>query len=468
MAAMPILTISHWVYLVGIIVVIFLMVRKREVIAACLVGTFIIGLIARNWNPIGGAQVLFRSMVVAGTELFDIILVIALMVAMLKSIAAMGADKMMVSPAAKLIRSPRMAFWVVAGVMYLASIFFWPSPATALVGTILIPIAVAAGLKPLMAAVALNIAGHGMALSGDMVLQGAPAITAAAAEVPVEGVLFYGALFSTIIGVVALASAFFLYRNDMVIAPGESVEIMKTADAVAEPPFYAKYFAIGVPVLFIAIVVRIVLGSMATTDFTRIFGGAATSLLGGAAVMVLLVANAVHNKGSALEKLLDYLRDGFLFAIKVFTPVIPIAGFFFLGAPNQAAQILGEGAPGLLFDLGNALAHVLPLGTAPIAIGMAIVALISGLDGSGFSGLPLAGALSASLAGPVGLDVSVLAGFSQAITIFAGGGTLAAWAFGAVAAAGVAGVSATEMVRKNFIPVMIGVGVATIVCIILL
>jgi len=319
-----------------------------------------------------------------------------------------------------------------------------------------------------MACVALNIAGHGMALAGDVILQGGPRITAGSAGVPVEGVLFHGAFFAILIGVIALTSAFIMYRKEMVIAPGETIELMKTADTVAEPPRYAKFFAIGVPLIFGVIVARIVLGSIASTGLTRIVGGAATSLLGVAAVLVLLLSNSVHNKGTALEKLVGYMREGFMFAIKVFTPVIPIAGFFFLGAPAQAVRILGDGAQGLLFDLGNALGQVLPLGAVPVAIGMAIIGLICGLDGSGFSGLPLMGALSASLAAPAGLKVEVLAGFSQAVEVFSGGGTLVAWCFGAVAAAGVAGVSPTEMVRKNFIPVMIGVAVATVVCIFML
>jgi len=116
MTEMPALTSLHWIYLVGILAVIVLMVGKREVIFPSLLATFIIGTVAKG-DVIGGAQVLFRSMVVAGTELFDIILVISLMVAMLRSIAAMGADRLMISPAAKMIKSPYMAFWVVAVVM---------------------------------------------------------------------------------------------------------------------------------------------------------------------------------------------------------------------------------------------------------------------------------------------------------------------------------------------------------------
>jgi C4-dicarboxylate transporter len=110
----------------------------------------------------------------------------------------------------------------------------------------------------------------------------------------------------------------------------------------------------------------------------------------------------------------------------------------------------------------------MPLGAFPLSIGSVIIGGLTGLDGSGFSGLPLVGSLSASLATPVGLNVAVLAGLGQAAAIFVGGGCLSAWAFGAVASAGVAGVSATELVRKNFIPVIAGLGVSTVIAIIML
>ena len=44
---------------------------------------------------------------------------------------------MMIAPAARAIKSPTVAFVVIAVVMYICASFFWPTPATALVGTIL-------------------------------------------------------------------------------------------------------------------------------------------------------------------------------------------------------------------------------------------------------------------------------------------------------------------------------------------
>ena len=168
------LTYMHYIYLAVIVVVIALMILKHDVVVPCIVGLFVLGFCYSGFSVIGGAQAVFNGMMVAGADLFDIMLIIALMVAMLKAMEAIGADKMMIAPAARVIKSPTVAFVVIAVVMYICASFFWPTPATALVGTILIPIAMKAGLKPMMACMAMNLAGHGLALSGDLVLQPAP------------------------------------------------------------------------------------------------------------------------------------------------------------------------------------------------------------------------------------------------------------------------------------------------------
>jgi len=164
-----------------------------------------------------------------------------------------------------------------------------------------------------------------------------------------------------------------------------------------------------------------------------------------------------------LEEIVNHLRHGLFFAIKIFAPVIPIAGFFFLGSEKAAAQILGEGAPGFLFDLGQAFVHALPVGKIPLAFGNLMVGIVTGLDGSGFSGLSLTGDLAQALRGPLNYDVSALAAIGQMGAIWAGGGTLVAWAFGLVATAGIANVDCRELVRRNFIPVLFGLFAATIV-----
>ena len=74
-----------------------------------------------------------------------------------------------------------LTWWILGLTMFLFSLFLWPSPSVALVGAIMLPFAVKAGLNPLAAAMAMNLFGHGFALSYDVVIQGAPAISAGAA-----------------------------------------------------------------------------------------------------------------------------------------------------------------------------------------------------------------------------------------------------------------------------------------------
>ena len=435
------LTPLHFIYLAVIVVVIVLMIMKHDVVAPCILGIFILGT-AFSGGVIGGAQAVFNSMLYAMGDLGDIMLVIALMVAMLKSLEHMGADQMMIAPAAKLLKTPRVAFWVIAAIMYLCASFFWPTPATALVGTILIPVALKSGLAPMMACVAMNLAGHGMALSGDLVLQGAPKMSATAANVDITEVLKWGGILATIAGVIALVLAFIKYQKEIVSGVQLDADhaVAKAAAAMdqkVERPGYAKFFAILVPV-------------------------------GGSAAIILLLACAVHHKQNALEELAGCIRAGFLFSIKIFAVVIPIAAFFFLGNPEAAPAILGEGAPGFLFELGQALGDVLPMNRVVLAIGIVLIGGITGLDGSGFSGVPLVAALAAALGGPAGYNVALLAALGQVAAIWVGGGTLSAWAFGAVASAGVAGVEPADLVRKNFVPVMTALGVITLITIVLM
>ncbi len=464
------LTYLHWLYLLVIAAVIILMIRKREVVIPCIAGTFCIGFAYGGGSIIGGAQAVFNAMMAAGADLFDIMLVIALMVSMLKALAGMGADKIMISPAARLIKKPAVAYWILALIMYIASTFFWPTPATALVGTILIPIAVKAGLKPMAACIAINLAGHGMALSGDLVLQGAPSITAGAAGVEIGAVLRSGSTFAFITGAVALILSFILNRKDIFGEKAEAAAQNRPAEeekAAEGSPGYARFFAGAVPVIFLIIIIRMILGSY-VEGIAKIYGGGATALLGGTAALIMVAATAADAKKDCLEKVVGYLREGLLFSINIFAPVIPIAGFFMLGSPGNAPAILGEGAPGLLFELGTALANALPLGALPLAVGIVLIGAITGLDGSGFSGLPLIGALAGSLAVPAGLDPAILAGLGQTAAIWVGGGCLSAWSFGAVASAGVAGVPAADLVSKNLVPVIAGLIISTLAAVLMM
>lgn len=96
-----------------------------------------------------------------------------------------------------------------------------------------------------------------------------------------------------------------------------------------------------------------------------------------------------------------------------------------------------------------------------MAFGVLLVGMITGIDGSGFSGLPLTGALSGALGPVVGLNPATLAAVGQMGAVWTGGGTLIAWS-SLIAVAGFARVPVLEAVRMLMLPVLIGLAVATL------
>ena len=72
----------------------------------------------------------------------------------------------------------------------------------------MIPFAVRAGLSPLAAAMAMNLFGHGFALSYDVVIQGAPAISAAAAGISAADILSQAWPVFWVMGGVTVLAAF--------------------------------------------------------------------------------------------------------------------------------------------------------------------------------------------------------------------------------------------------------------------
>ena len=255
-----------------------------------------------------------------------------------------------------------------------------------------------------------------------------------------------------ITGITASVVAYFLIRKEI---SGSSSLQSKDEDKQPLESFHssAKWIAIAVPVAF----------TLATTTMVLqgISGAGSTALLGGVATIFIVIISIVDHGKNALEAMEKYFIGGLIFSIKIFAVVIPIAGFFYLGSPENSQAILDEKAPGFLFEIGKAVAETVPLSPFPVAFGMMIVGLVTGLDGSGFSGLPLVGTLASSLGSTMNVDVSVLAAIGQVSSIFCGGGTLVAWS--TVAVAGIAGVDPLELARKNFIPVISGLVLATVV-----
>ncbi|MDQ0206153.1 hypothetical protein [Alkalicoccobacillus murimartini] len=471
------LTLAHWVYLAGTVLIILTMLVRQNVLVPSLLMTFVVG-----WMYMGsfaeGLQTIFSASLVAAAELFNIFLIITVMTALLHSLQALQADERMVRPFGYVMKTGHSSFWVLALITYGISLFFWPTPAVPLVGAILIPVAIKAGLPPMATGVAIAIAGQGMALSSDYMIKIAPMLSATAAGVEVSSVADKALVLSLITGITALLLAYVRLRKTIrkpsirhwhTWAKINSTEKVRASRLQSEKEATSSLvFAIVVPLAFLAIVAYMVYATL--TEGASLECGAGAALIGGVAVLLMITASVVFNWRQSLNQVSDHLVEGFTFAFRAMGPVIPIAGFFFLGSGEISAKIFaldqGVQAPSFLFELVEAGQHYIPENPFFAGFGLLIVGMVTGLDGSGFSGLPLVGALSGALAPTVGVDAATLAAIGQMGAVWVGGGTLIAWS-SIVAVAGFAKVSVIELVRQCFIPVITGLILSTIVAILL-
>ncbi|WP_374719467.1 hypothetical protein [Parageobacillus toebii] len=462
------LTVLHWIYLAFIVLIIGFMIARKDTSLICIIGIFLLAATATH-SLSAAISGVFNSFIYAITELLPTILVISIIVAMSKVLTTTGINDVMISPFTRFIRTPGWAYWTIGILMMIISWFFWPSPAVALMGAVLLPVAIRVGLPALGAAMAMNLFGHGIALSGDFIIQGAPKLTADAAGLPVSEVISASVPLVFVMGVVTTVAAFLLLRRDMKRGhfANEANEVAATADEAIEKAKQLlsnqakNMLAIIIPILFVLDVIAMF--------YLRLQGGDATALIGGTAIFILILISIFAHKQESFSEITNYLIEGFQFGFKVFGPVIPIAAFFYLGDAGFV-KIIGEHLPklsqGIVNDLGIALAHVVPLSDGVGAVTLAIVGAITGLDGSGFSGISLTGSVAHLFATAIGGGAATLTALGQIAAIWVGGGTLVPWAL--IPAAAICGVDPFELARRNLVPVAIGLVVTTIVAMFLI
>lgn len=457
------LTTLHLIFSLFLGFIILFLITRQDTSLICIAGVFALALVATG-TLTGSISGIFNSFSYAIKELTPTILVISVIVAMSKVLEQTGIIDVMVKPFEKLMKNANVTFWVVGILMMIVSFFFWPSPAVALLGAVLLPLAIRSGLPPIGVALAMNLFGHGIALSGDFVIQGAPKITADAAGLPVSEVVSASVPLVIVMGAVTTITAFIMLKRDMKqgkidTTPTVNAEVKKEAGLLKS--WQRRLFAILIPIIFGLDIVAMF--------YFKLQGGDATALIGGTAVIILLVLSMLTYKKKGLEKVTESFIDGFQFGFKVFGPVIPIAAFFYLG-DSGFFQILGNALPanstGIVNDLGLALAHSMPMNSGVAAGTLTLVGAITGLDGSGFSGISLAGSVAALFSHAIGGGAAVLTALGQVSAIWIGGGTLIPWALIPVAA--ICNVSPFELARRNLIPVVVGLVVTTIVAMFLI
>ncbi|MFD2628194.1 hypothetical protein [Oceanobacillus kapialis] len=470
------LTISHWLYGLFTLFIIGTMIFRKGVVLPTLLGTFIVAWVY-NGSIIDGFKAIFNANLVAAQELFSIFLIITFMLALLHSLRDLGADKRMIQPIQKMMINGHISYFVLVVITYVISLFFWPTPAVPLICALLVPAAIRAGLPVMMAAVAIALAGQGMALSSDYVVQVAPSLSAAAAGLETAVVADRALILSLVAGSVAILLAYMMYRktirskdNPIIEVELENMQSLQESTNKAHTnnlSAWSKIFAVMVPLALVGVVIYMVYEKLLSGRMSGLEGSDGAAFVGGVAVVLLLLSTIAFGKQHSLDYITTHITDGFVFAFKAMGPVIPIAGFFFLGSADFSGSILGkeESQPAFLFDLVQTSQEFLPENALLAAISILIIGIITGLDGSGFSGLPLTGALAASLENGA-IDASTLAAIGQMGSIWTGGGTIVAWS-SLIAIAGFCGISVMELVRKNFLPVIIGLLATTIVGIII-
>lgn len=438
-----VLTPIHYCYLIGVLVILGVMILRKDTPAVCIAFLFLLGFVGLGTIR-GGIQTVFNAILYAGREFMEIIATIALVTALSKCLSELGSDYLLMRPMSRIMKTPSLTWWILGIVMLIFSLFLWPSPSVALVGAIMLPFAIRSGLTPLAAAMAMNLFGHGIALSYDLVIQGAPAVSASAAGISSSQILTEGRPLFWVMGLTTVLSAFLLNRKNM-----KSTIRANRLSALSVPTRHslpAKILAFAVPISFLADIFI-----MLAFDLR---GGDATSLVSGTAVLLMCLGSVLAFRKDSLEKITGYLTDGFLFAIRIFAPVIAIGAFFFLGGEG-ISSIMGESSlNGILNDWAIWLAERAPLNPSLIAGIQMIAGALTGLDGSGFSGLPLTGALANTFGNAVGASVPILAALGQITAIFVGGGTIVPW--GLIPVAAICNVSPLELARKNLAPVLIG------------
>lgn len=461
-----VLTPAHWVYAAFVILVFASIAIKLDTAIVAVVGMFLLGWITLG-TPIAGLQAIFNGIVRAGIVLIDIVAIISIVVALAKALEPMGVLVLMVRPFKKFFRTPALAWWISGILMYVFSLFLWPSPSAALIGAVLLPTGLALGLPAITMAMSMNLFGHGVALSQDLVIQAAPNLTAKAANIPVNDVLGASFPLNIAASIVCIAVAWFFYARKDIKNPEEVNKKYPCSyipsEANTDNP--DRKFSTPAKVAAIVVPIAMILDSLALI-LLEIRGGDATAVLGGTCIVLISVFLIWEYGRPGIEKITTAVQEGFMFGMRCFAPVFLVAGFYLMGVEGYAQQILGQNAKPLVNDLILSINNLAPMNKFIVGPLHMILSGLTGLDGSGFNDLPLMGGLAAAWGQAIGIKTAYLAALGQITMIWIGAGCVVPWSLIAVSA--VTGVPAVDLGRRNFFPVMAGLVAATIVAVILM
>lgn len=451
------LALLHALYVICLLTIITFFILRKDTTIICIVFIFLLALTATSSIPLAVSGI-FQSFIYAITELLPTILIISIIVSMSNLLVHTGINDTMISPFTKMIRTPTLAYWIIGLLMMTISFFFWPSPAVALMGAILLPVAVRVGL-PNWSSNCYELIRTRHRLIWRLRYSRCTEINCRRGWSPCFQRRICKCSTRYRYGHCDNFHRFFFLRKEFhtglsIQESIPSTDSSKTLTSLS--PRIKKWLAICIPIVYIIDILCMI-------QF-KLQGSSATALIGGTTVIMIIIISLIAYKGNGLNKTTDYFIEGLQFGFKIFGPVIPIAALFYLG-DSGFVKIIGDylpkGSHGIINDLGIALSQTVPLNQYVSGGTLTIVGVITGLDGSGFSGISLAGSIANLFGTALGHGTATLTALGQIAAIWTGGGTLIPWAL--IPAAAICKVDPFELARRNFLPVVIGLIVTMIV-----
>ncbi len=456
------LSIADWVYLAFIVIIFVCLATRRDALLPTLAGLFLTSLALKGGNLLEGVLVTYKAILAAGTDLLNIILIVAAITTMTGIMADMGTDRIMVAPAKKMLRNPVMSFVVLTIVTLLLSWVLRATPAVVLLGALLVPAAVVKGMSPLVAGMLLSIVGKGMALSSDFLSQGTPAFTAKVTKLPVAEVFAASVPIWATVSIVTMIGLCLVSRKltraekekreagD--VAHLEAYKEAHEAETAKVTPF-AKWMAVVIPLAFTCDIYAMVKWKLSGND--------AMALMGGTFYIISFICGIIHYRKKAFDEVLEKARTGWIFAVKVFGPIVIISGFFWLGGDTLKGIVGDPKIQGLAFDWGYFIAEQMPINKFMIALLATVTSAFAAFDGSGYAAIPIGASIAMALGKPIGANLAYLVVMAQMSAIWVGA-TLVPWGFLAVTGS-VTKVDPQDLARKSFIPVAAGLLAGVIV-----
>lgn len=449
---------SFWIYFLFILLILLTIYFKKSPVLIGAFGVLTVGIIDSK-NFFAGIQVAFRALLQTATDFLPIILLIGLVVGMTRMLKETKADTIIIKPFLRL-KKPFYIYWSVGLLLWVLTLFLWPTPAVSLIGAVILPIIHNTKLSPVGLALGLCIFGEGFGLSGDFIIQGAPGLLSKAAGIEVGSVVrtslpivIGSGLTAGVIGYFKLLSL--TKKEKLIKAKVTDINHKKTKlitkyqqeklEELSEPSKLLntriRFLSWLVIILYLLVIIYLLKAG--------IRGDSAAAATGGATILIIILGTLIINYKNSLTSFVSYIQDGLRFSMGVFAPIVVIASFFLLGTETGSEKILFRAGPGFLEQFALGISEVISLNIFTSILIVMAAAILGAMSGSGFSALPLVGGIAAALGEAGGVPVIPLAVLGQITAIWTDA-TMIPWGFPAVVGA-VTDTEPLEIVRHNIL-----------------